>query len=129
MLVTVNTEEGTVNVTSFPRDLYVFIPTWTNQRINTAFAHGGFQLLQDTMLHNFGFKPDYFVLVNLYAFEGYMSMSHKPFVMINGATGYRIVFIPEDSIFMPRRPFGTLVPGAQPMILIEIIDSNSSWVQ
>jgi len=69
ILVTINKEEGTVNVTSFPRDLYVHIPRWTNQRINTAFAHGGFQMMQDTLLHNFGFKPDYFVLVNLWAFE------------------------------------------------------------
>jgi LCP family protein required for cell wall assembly len=73
MMVTVNTEDGTVNVTSFPRDLYVYIPSWTNQRINTVFAHGGFQLLQDTMLHNFGFRPDYFVLVNLYAFEYFVN--------------------------------------------------------
>ena len=73
ILVTINTEEGTVNVTSFPRDLYIYIPRWTNQRINTAFAHGGFQLFQETMLHNFGFKPDYYVLVNLYAFEYFVN--------------------------------------------------------
>jgi LCP family protein required for cell wall assembly len=69
VLVTINTKEDTVNITSFPRDLYVYIPRWTNQRINTAFAHGGFQMMQDTMLHNFGFKPDYYLLVNLAAFE------------------------------------------------------------
>lgn len=69
ILLTINTEEGTVNVTSFPRDLYIYIPRWTDQRINTAFAHGGFQLMQATMLHNFGFKPDYYLLVNLWAFE------------------------------------------------------------
>ncbi|HDN04388.1 MAG TPA: LytR family transcriptional regulator [Chloroflexi bacterium] len=69
VLLTINTEEGTVNVTSFPRDLYVYIPRWTDQRINTAFAHGGFPLFQDTMLHNFGFRPDYYLLVNLWTFE------------------------------------------------------------
>ncbi len=69
ILLTINTEEGTVNVTSFPRDLYIYIPRWTDQRINTAFAHGGFPLFQDTMLHNFGFKPDYYLLVNLWTFE------------------------------------------------------------
>lgn len=69
ILVTINKETGTVNLTSFPRDLYIYIPGWTEQRINTAFAHGGFKLLQDTMMHNFGIKPDYYVLVNLWAFE------------------------------------------------------------
>lgn len=69
ILLTINTKDDTVNVTSFPRDLYVYIPGWTDQRINTAFAHGGFKLLQNTLLHNFGFKPDYYILVNLWAFE------------------------------------------------------------
>lgn len=73
ILLTINTEEGTVNVTSFPRDLYIYIPGWTNQRINTAFAHGGFKLMQDTLLHNFGVKPDYYVLVNLWAFEYFVN--------------------------------------------------------
>ena len=73
ILVTINTEDGTVHVTSFPRDLYIFIPGWTNQRINTAFAHGGFKLMQDTLLHNFGVKPDYYVLVNLWAFEYFIN--------------------------------------------------------
>jgi len=69
ILVTVNTKEYTISVTSFPRDLYIYIPNWTSQRINTAFSHGGFSSLQKTFLHNFGFKPDYYVLINLQAFE------------------------------------------------------------
>ena len=69
ILVTVNTKEDTISVTSFPRDLYIYIPNWTSQRINTAFSHGGFSSLQKTFLHNFGFKPDYYVLINLQAFE------------------------------------------------------------
>ena len=69
ILVTVNTKEDTISVTSFPRDLYIYIPNWTSQRINSAFAHGGFSSLQQTFLHNFGFKPDYYVLINLQAFE------------------------------------------------------------
>jgi LCP family protein required for cell wall assembly len=69
ILLTINTQEGTAHLTSFPRDLYIFIPNWTNQRINAAFAHGGFKSLQDAFIHNFGFKPDYYVLINVRAFE------------------------------------------------------------
>ena len=69
ILLTINTEDQTVHVTSFPRDLYVYIPGWTEQRINTAFAHGGFNTLQKTLNHNFGFEPDYYILINLWAFE------------------------------------------------------------
>ena len=69
MLVTINTLEDTVSMTSFPRDLYVYVPGWTEQRINTAFSHGGFKMIQDTFSHNFGFTPDYFIFINVRAFE------------------------------------------------------------
>lgn len=69
LLLTVNTTKHTVSLTSFPRDLYVYIPGWTHQRINTAFPHGGFKALKNTFEFNFGFRPDYYVLVNLWFFE------------------------------------------------------------
>ena len=69
ILLTINTDDQTVKVTSFPRDLYLYIPGWTEQRLNTAFAHGGFKTFQDTLQHNFGFRPDYYILINLWAFE------------------------------------------------------------
>ena len=68
MLLTLNPAAGTANLTSFPRDLYVYIPGWTVQRINTAFGYGGFQMLATTMEYNFGVRPDYYALVNLWSF-------------------------------------------------------------
>ncbi len=65
MLVTINTKDDTVHITSFPRDLYVYIPGWTVQRINTAFPHGGFELLADTLEYNFGVRPDYYALIHV----------------------------------------------------------------
>lgn len=70
MLVSINTEKGTVSVTSFPRDLYVFIPGWMTQRINTAHPHGGFSMMQDTFEFNFGVRPEYYVLTNFQGFTG-----------------------------------------------------------
>jgi polyisoprenyl-teichoic acid--peptidoglycan teichoic acid transferase len=69
LLVTINTIDGTANITSFPRDLYVYIPGWTVQRMNTAHARGGFPLLALTMEYNFGVRPDYFVMVNFWSFS------------------------------------------------------------
>jgi LCP family protein required for cell wall assembly len=68
-LLTINPSEGTVKVTSFPRDLYVYIPGFTMQRINTAFGWGGFDALADTMEYNFGVKPEYYLLVNFSSFK------------------------------------------------------------
>jgi len=68
ILLTLNPVDGTAHLTSFPRDLYVYIPGWTVQRINTAFQHGGFELLAITMEYNFGVRPDYYVMINLWSF-------------------------------------------------------------
>jgi LCP family protein required for cell wall assembly len=54
---------------SFPRDLYINIPGWGTQRINTAFPHGGFKLMQDTFQQNFGIRPDHYMLINFSAFK------------------------------------------------------------
>ena len=64
ILLTIDKNAGTANLTSFPRDLYVYIPGWTMQRINTAMAHGGYHSLGMTMAYNFGVYPDYYVMVN-----------------------------------------------------------------
>lgn len=68
MLVTLNPNQGTVHVTSFPRDLYVYIPGWTMQRINTALPMGGFELLADTFEYNLGVYPDHYVLLDFTGF-------------------------------------------------------------
>ncbi len=68
-LLTINPQEGTVKLTAFPRDLYVYIPGYTVQRINTAMGWGGFEALAATMEYNFGVKPEYYVLINFWSFE------------------------------------------------------------
>jgi LCP family protein required for cell wall assembly len=69
ILATLNSDLGTVNLTSFPRDLYVYIPGWTVHKLNTAHAHGGFPLTQMTFEYNFGVKPDHFVMIQMNAFK------------------------------------------------------------
>ncbi len=64
ILVTINKDLGTVNLTSIPRDLYVYIPGWTVQRINTAMNYGGYHTLAMTLAYNFGVYPDYYLMIN-----------------------------------------------------------------
>jgi LCP family protein required for cell wall assembly len=68
IMVTLNSVLGTVNVTTFPRDLYVYIPGYTVQRINTAFAFGDFESLATTFEYNFGVRPSHYVLINFWSF-------------------------------------------------------------
>ncbi len=69
MLLSINPKHNAVSLISFPRDLYVTIPGYWSNRINTAWALGGFELLQDTFEVNFGIHPDYYMMVNYNGFK------------------------------------------------------------
>ncbi len=69
ILATINPQKGFVSLLSFPRDLYVNIPGYGTNRINTAFVNGGFHTLAATMDANFGVRPDHYVLINFHAFQ------------------------------------------------------------
>lgn len=68
ILVSLDPASGSASLVSFPRDLYVNIPGWTQQRINTAMGYGGFPLLASTLEYNFGVRPEHYVMVNFWAF-------------------------------------------------------------
>jgi polyisoprenyl-teichoic acid--peptidoglycan teichoic acid transferase len=68
--------EGQISLISIPRDLWVSIPGWENQRINTAYQHGisvgypggGPGLLKDTIQYNLGIRIDHTAMVD---FDGF----------------------------------------------------------
>lgn len=70
VLVSINRNNGTVSMVSFPRDLYVTIPGWMSNRINTAQAAGGFATMAYTFEYNFGVRPSYYVMTNMQGFTG-----------------------------------------------------------
>jgi LCP family protein required for cell wall assembly len=71
MVVTVDPSSGTATLISIPRDLYVYIPGWKMNRINTAMVHGGFDMTRDTILYNFGISLDAWARVD---FSGFTSV-------------------------------------------------------
>lgn len=52
------------SLVSIPGDLYVYIPGYTMQRLNTAYALGGIETLRETLEYNFGLRPSRFVLAH-----------------------------------------------------------------
>jgi polyisoprenyl-teichoic acid--peptidoglycan teichoic acid transferase len=52
------------SLVSIPGDLFVYIPGYTMQRINTAYAVGGIETLRMTFAYNFGVVPSRFVLAH-----------------------------------------------------------------
>jgi polyisoprenyl-teichoic acid--peptidoglycan teichoic acid transferase len=76
IIASIRPHDHLVTLISIPRDLFVYIPGWTMQRINTAYQHGeitdypggGQQLIKDTILYNLGIYIDHVALVE---FEGF----------------------------------------------------------
>jgi len=74
MIATLNTETKSMKLTSLMRDLYVEIPGYDNNRLNSAYAKGGIELLYDTIEANFDQQLDGYCLVNFDAFESLVDM-------------------------------------------------------
>jgi len=63
-LLLINERLSKASVISIPGSLFVYLPGHTMQRLNTAYALGGMELVRDTLAYNFGIRPDKFVLVH-----------------------------------------------------------------
>ena len=76
MILSVNPDTDTASILSVPRDLYVEVPGYGRNRINTAFVYGannggpagGAQLAMETIELNLGVHIDHYVLVDFGAF-------------------------------------------------------------
>jgi len=78
IIVSINRTTNTVAMLSLPRDLFVYIPGWTMQRLNLAYTHGeqigwqpdgGWGLMRQTIFYNLGINVHYYALVNLSGFK------------------------------------------------------------
>jgi len=65
MLAFYNPRLAKVALLSLPPEMFVFIPGYTMQRINVAFAVGGFSMLADTIEYNIGVRPDEFAVIHV----------------------------------------------------------------
>ena len=64
ILVTLNKQKNTIQLTSFMRDLYVQIPGYLDNRLNVAYRYGDVTLMNETFLVNFGLEIDGNVMVD-----------------------------------------------------------------
>ena len=77
IVVSINLDTNTMAMLSLPRDLFVYIPSGTMQRLNTAYSigesigwtGGGFGLIRQTIFYNLGINVHYYVRVNFSEFE------------------------------------------------------------
>ena len=69
IIVSINQDGPTASMISLPRDLFVYLPGKTMNRLNTALASGGVDLLKQTILYNFGIPIHYYARVDFQGFE------------------------------------------------------------
>lgn len=67
MLASVDTENKAINVVSVPRDTLVN-EDWTVKKINSAYNRSGIEGVEEQVAKIVGFKPDFYVTVDLQAF-------------------------------------------------------------
>jgi LCP family protein required for cell wall assembly len=70
VLLLVDADQSVVSAVSFPRDLWVAVPSLYEMKINQVHGIGGFDATAEMMEANFGVRPDYFVLTNFSGFTG-----------------------------------------------------------
>lgn len=71
IIVSVDGKTKTASMISLPRDLYVYLPMYSMNRLNTAMTLGGVELLEQAILYNFGIPINYYARVN---FDGFKSI-------------------------------------------------------
>lgn len=69
ILVSINSRDKKIYMTSLMRDMYVPIPGYSDSRLNSAYSWGGSQLLIDTIERNLEVKIDGYVKVGFDSFE------------------------------------------------------------
>ena len=69
IIVSINREAQTASMVSLPRDLYVYMPNRIMGRLNTAVNLGGVELLEQTILYNFGIPIHYHAQVDFDGFK------------------------------------------------------------
>lgn len=68
ILISIDKKHNTIKQTSFLRDLYLPIPEYNEDRLNSAFARGGAKLAVETIEYNFGIKIDSYAVVDFNSF-------------------------------------------------------------
>ena len=105
LLVNIDPNNSKVSVVSFPRDLWVQVPSLYEMKINEVMQMGHEEALAEAYQANFGVKPDYYVSTN---FNGFVEfIDNRGGVDVEAAQG-----LTDSSISVWQRGgFCTVDPG------------------
>lgn len=123
IVVHVNATTGTVAMLSLPRDLYVYIPDWTMQRLNLAWGRGeavgwtdgGYGLLRQTILYNFGIQIHYYAKVDFGGFKSIIDTLGGVTIAVDCPIQDYLFTGDYDANGEPLFDFVTIEPGVRRM--------------
>jgi len=72
LMIVLDPELMKINVVSFPRDLWVQVPSLWEMKINQVMQIGGFNAVAGMFEANFGIRPDYYVMTNFNGFKQFI---------------------------------------------------------
>lgn len=101
MLLSIDTVNKKLKLTSFLRDLWVEIPSYKSAKLNASFSHGGAPLTVSTIESNFKIDIDNYVLVNFDMFRQ----------IIDSLGGITVDITEKEASFINRTTSSTVNSG------------------
>lgn len=95
ILVSVNSRDKKIYMTSLMRDMYVQIPGYSDNKLNAAYAYGGAPLLIDAIELNLQVKIDGYVKVGFDSFEW----------IVDRLGGVEITLTAEEADYLRRKDY------------------------
>ncbi len=128
ILVSIDSANSCIKMTSFLRDSWVYIPCRdTRQRLNAACSYGGYSAVADTIEYNFGVKIDGYVVADFEMFK----------VMVDCLGGVKIDVTEEEAneVTNHRGRYGNVVleagknnlTGEQALAYCRIRKIDTDW--
>ncbi len=99
IVVSINRDTGTASMVSLPRDLYVYAPSWTMNKINVIPSVLGVSGLKETILYNFGIPIHYYVRIDFEGFRAIIDALGGVEVPVTCALEDWILISPERDIY------------------------------
>lgn len=102
LLLSIDSANQKLKMTSFLRDMWVEIPGEENHaKLNAAFAHGGAELMMNTIEQNFKIRIDNYILVDFDMFKA----------LIDGLGGVDVEITKKEASFINRTSHAKVTEG------------------
>ena len=127
MLVSIDYAHGTIKLTSFLRDCWVYIPNKDKYaKLNAAYSYGGAQYVNDTIEYNFGIDIDHYVKVD---FEMFTEIIDKIGGIDIEVTESEAAFINKTTRYTVESGENVHLDGAKALVYCRIRKLDSDYMR